>query len=450
MTTNPNCNNSKYGLKPQQLSVLFPFHFVFDAQLKLLQVGNVLSRLLPANWLDSHLEEHYEILRPDMEIDFKSICNQTSSTFVLKVIEYGIQLKGQMVYQESSKTVLFIGSPWITDIAQLKQSGLTLKDFPIHDSVSDYLFLIQGKNMVLSDSQEILAKLKQRGKELTAAKENLEEKVVERTASLAEANEEIIILNKKLKTENLRLGAELNVAQKLQQMVLPKPEEFDEIEGLDIVGFMEPADEVGGDYYDVLHADGVVTIGIGDVTGHGLESGILMLMTQTAVRTLQEVKERDPVRFLDTLNRTIFENVQRMDSEKNLTLAILNYSEGKVSISGQHEETIVVRKGGQLELIDTMDLGLPIGMDDDIADFIDHATVELHSGDGIVLYTDGIPEAFNLEKKQYGMERFCEVISKNWQLTAGEIKQAAIEDLRQFIGEQRVFDDITLLIFKQQ
>ena len=247
-----------------------------------------------------------------------------------------------------------------------------------------------------------------------------------------------------------RMGAELNVAQKIQQMVLPKPEEFDEIKDLDIAGFMEPADEVGGDYYDVLHTDGVVTIGIGDVTGHGLESGILMLMTQTAVRTLQEIKERDPVRFLDTLNRTIFQNVQRMDSEKNLTLAILNYSKGKVSISGQHEDTIVVRKGGQIELIDTMDLGLPIGMDDDISDFIDHTIVELHPGDGIVLYTDGIPEAFNLEKKQYGMERFCDVISRNWHLSADEVKQAAIDDLRQFIGEQKIFDDITLLIFKQQ
>lgn len=218
---------------------------------------------------------------------------------------------------------------------------------------------------------------------------------------MAEKNE--VLRNSLNKIE--RMGAELNVAQKLQQMVLPKPEEFDEIESLDIAGFMEPADEVGGDYYDILHADGVVTIGIGDVTGHGLESGILMLMTQTAVRTLQEIKETDPVRFLDILNRTIFQNVRRMNSEKNLTLAILNYSEGRVSITGQHEDTIVVRKGGEIERIDTMDLGLPIGMDDDIADFIDHTIVELHSGDGIVLYTDGIPEAFNLDKKQYGFTR---------------------------------------------
>ncbi|NER25616.1 MAG: PP2C family protein-serine/threonine phosphatase [Symploca sp. SIO1B1] len=248
-----------------------------------------------------------------------------------------------------------------------------------------------------------------------------------------------------------RMGAELDVAKQIQSMVLPKEEELAEIANIDIVGYMKPADEVGGDYYDVLYSDGVVTIGIGDVTGHGLESGILMLMTQTAVRTLQEIKESNPVRFLDTLNRTIYHNVQRMNSEKNLTLAILNYSEGIVSISGQHEETLVIRSGGeQIERIDMMDLGLPIGIDDDIADFIDQTTVELHAGDGIVLYTDGIPEAYNPEKKQYGMERFCEVISQNWQGTAQEVKQAVIDDVREFIGTQKVFDDITLVVLKQQ
>ncbi len=280
--------------------------------------------------------------------------------------------------------------------------------------------------------------------------QTLEAKVAERTTQLAAANAEITQLNQKLQVENLRLGAELNVARQIQQMILPKSEELESIEGLDIDGFMEPADEVGGDYYDVLQTNGIVTLGIGDVTGHGLESGLLMLMTQTAVRTLQEIRERDPVRFLDTLNRTIYRNVQRMNSDKNLTLAILNYSEGRVSITGQHEETLVVRAGGHIERIDTIDLGLPIGLDDDIADFIDHTMVELHPGDGIVLYTDGIPEACDLRKKRYGMDRLCEVISQHWQYTAQEIKQAVIDDLREFIGEQKIFDDITLVILKQQ
>lgn len=279
--------------------------------------------------------------------------------------------------------------------------------------------------------------------------ETLEDKVEERTTHLAQANAEINVLNKKLKIENLRMGSELDILKQMQQMILPKPEEL-EIEGLDIAAFMEPAEEVGGDYYDVLQLDGVVTIAIGDVTGHGLESGILMLMTQTAVRTLQEIRERDPVRFLDTLNRTIYKNVQRMNSEKNLTLVVLNYSDGKVSISGQHEEAIVVRNSGQIERIDTIDLGFPIGLDDDIADFINQTIVELHCGDGIVLYTDGITEAKNLEKKQYGMERLCDIIAENWQRSANDIKQAVIEDVRQHIGTQKVFDDITLLVLKQQ
>jgi sigma-B regulation protein RsbU (phosphoserine phosphatase) len=220
--------------------------------------------------------------------------------------------------------------------------------------------------------------------------ETLEDKVKERTAELASANDEIIALNERLKEDNLRMGAELDVVRQMQQMILPNAEEL-EIDGLDIAGYMDAADEVGGDYYDVLNTDGVVTLGIGDVTGHGLESGLLMLMAQTAVRTLKEIREVDPVRFLDVINRTLYKNVQRMNSEKSLTLAILNYSEGRVSISGQHEETIIVRQGGEIERVDMMDLGLPIALDDDIVEFISHISIELQLGDGVVLYTDGIP-----------------------------------------------------------
>ncbi|MEG4320665.1 MULTISPECIES: AAA family ATPase [unclassified Microcoleus] len=277
----------------------------------------------------------------------------------------------------------------------------------------------------------------------------LEDKVKKRTAQLAEANEEITLLNERLKEDNLRMGAELDVAKQLQQMVLPKPEELQAVEGLDIAGFMEPTDEVGGDYYDVLYTDGVVTVGIGDVTGHGLESGILMVMTQAIVRAFKEIQEIDPVRFLDTLNRTIYKNLQRMNSEKNLTLVLLNYADGIVSISGQHEEIIVVRKDGCLERIDTIDLGFPIGLDDDIADLISQTTVELAPGDGVVLYTDGITEARNIDRQFYGLQRLCEVVSSNWHKTAEGIKQAVIDDLRGFIGEQKVFDDITLVVLKR-
>ncbi len=253
-----------------------------------------------------------------------------------------------------------------------------------------------------------------------------------------------------LQADNLRMSKELEMLREMQRMILPTSEELSAIEDLEIATFMEPADEVGGDYYDILYLDGIITIAIGDVTGHGLESGIVMVMTQTAVRTLKEIQELDPVKFLDVLNRTIYKNVYRMNSEKNLTLAILTYSKGKISISGQHEEILVIRDGGYIERIDTIDLGFPIGLDEEISDFIHHLMIELNPGDVVVLYTDGIPEAYNIDKKQYGIERLCEVISHNWQNSAEQIKQAVIDDLKRHIGKQKVFDDITLVVLKQQ
>lgn len=280
--------------------------------------------------------------------------------------------------------------------------------------------------------------------------DTLEEKVKKRTGQLAEANQEISTLNTRLKAENLRMGAELDILREMQQLILPKPQELAEIQDLDIVGYMQPADEVGGDYYDILATHGVVTIGIGDVTGHGLESGILMVMIQAAVRTLKEVQEYDLVKFLNTLNRMVYYNVQRMNSDKNLTLAILNYSEGLLSISGQHEEILIVRQGGNIERISTMDLGLPIGLDENISEFIDHTLITLNSGDGVALYTDGITEAQNSQKKFYGLEKLCSIISQNWHREVEGIKNAVIEDIKLFMGEQKQFDDITLLIIKKK
>ncbi|HBB30335.1 MAG TPA: serine/threonine protein kinase [Cyanobacteria bacterium UBA8803] len=280
--------------------------------------------------------------------------------------------------------------------------------------------------------------------------QTLEDKVAERTAQLAQANEEIIALNERLKAENLRLSAELEVTRQLQQMILPKPAELEAIEGLEIAGFMEPADEVGGDYYDVLPQNGKVKISIGDVTGHGLESGVLMLMTQTAVRTLQECNVTDPVQFLDVLNRTIYHNIDRMKSDKNLTLALLDYCGGVLSLSGQHEEMIVVRAAGEIERIDTIDLGFPIGLDEEIAHFIAQEKVQLHPGDIGVLYTDGITEAENLDGEYYGLERLTQVVKLHRLGSAAEIKDAVISDVRRHIGSQKVFDDITLLVIKQK
>lgn len=278
----------------------------------------------------------------------------------------------------------------------------------------------------------------------------LEDKVKERTAELADANAEISALNEQLQAENVRMAAEIEVARKLQQMILPKDEELKQIPELDITGFMKPTDEVGGDYYDVLRHDGGIKIGIGDVTGHGLESGLMMLMTQTTIRALLQHQETDSTKFLSTLNRVIYDNAQRMKSRKTLSLAMLDYHAGCISLSGQHEEMIVVRSNGQIERINTDNLGFPLGLLTNIDEFIGQTQVQLQAGDGVVLYTDGIIEAKNDQRQEYGLDRLCNVLSQHWQQSVDEIRQAVVADVQQHIGESKIRDDITLLILKQK
>ncbi len=261
---------------------------------------------------------------------------------------------------------------------------------------------------------------------------------------------EVMQLTQQLQNENLRMSAELNVTRRLQQMLMPAEAELEAIIGLEIAGFMEPAAEVGGDYYDVIQHDGKVSISIGDVTGHGLESGMVMVMAQMAVRTLLVNGEMNSAKFLNSVNRALYENTKRMRSPKNMSLALLEYKAGDLYLTGQHEELIVVRQDGQLEHIDTLDLGFPLALEADISPFIAEVKVHLHSGDIAVLYTDGISEAMNTQNSQYGLEKMYEVLKQNRDRSAQEIRQAVIADLMQHIGKQKVFDDITLLVMKQK
>lgn len=260
---------------------------------------------------------------------------------------------------------------------------------------------------------------------------------------------EMTMVNEQLKAENLRMGMELDIARRIQMMVLPKHDELEHVRDLEIVGYMKPADEVGGDYYDVLRNNGTLHLGIGDVTGHGLESGVVMLMAQTAIRTLIEHGETDPYAFVKTLNRTMYKNIQRMGVEKNLTFALLKYQEGILKIIGQHEEVIVIRKDGKVERVDTIELGFPIGLEEHIHEWFKEVSIPLDPGDGIVLYTDGITEAENPDGQQYGLKRLCNIASHAWSRKSVEqIKQTVIDDVTRFIGTQTIYDDLTLVILK--
>lgn len=278
--------------------------------------------------------------------------------------------------------------------------------------------------------------------------ENLETIVAERTTELEKAHHEMLDLNKKLKADNKRLGAELDIVRRLQMMVLPRRNEIEAIKSIEITTSMIPANEVGGDYYDAIQDGAIVRIGIGDITGHGLESGVLMLMVQTAARTLIENGETDPVKFLNTINKVIYKNSQRIGTDKNLTLLFMDYSNNGLTVYGQHEEILIIRKDGTLEVINTMDFGFIVGLEPDIASFINPVRLPFNTGDVAILFTDGVTEAQNENSEFYTAERLCRISQENHLKSAIEIKNAIIEDLMLFIDSRTIYDDITLLVIK--
>ena len=276
------------------------------------------------------------------------------------------------------------------------------------------------------------------------AQEEAEEASQAKTGFLAEIKR----LNDRLTRENSRMSAELDITQRLQQMMLPRDEDLRGIADLDIAGFMDPAAEIGGDYYDVVSQKGGVVLGIGDVTGHGLESGVIAIMLQTAVRTLLHTGHYESHKFFEVLNRVIYDNVRRMKCDRNLTLSLLHYQDRFVTVSGQHEEVLVVRENGVLERHDTLDLGFALGLEKDISGFIGETRIPLQSGDVMVLYTDGITEAINPAGLSYGIERLCEVVKACHRQTVGEIRAAVRKSLREFRGVQTLLDDVSLLVVK--
>ncbi|MDG2616179.1 MASE1 domain-containing protein [Thermoleptolyngbya sichuanensis XZ-Cy5] len=286
---------------------------------------------------------------------------------------------------------------------------------------------------------------------LRDANHSLEDRVQQRTAELAQANAAIVDLNERLKQENLRMAAELDVVRQIQGLILPTPEELSAIQTLDVSALTDLTDEDSTDYFDVVETDGIVTLSVGIVGGRGLESGVLMLMVQTAVRTLAELRDRSSVRFLQTLNRTLYKNIERLSAQQQqLTLAVLNYLNGSLSVSGQHEDLVVVRASGRVERVSMTDLILPLGLEFDITAFTKRASVELQPGDGIVLYTSSLPSALDENGVMYGLDRLYRVVGQYWAQPASAVHRAIIQDVRQHMRQENVLDNLSLLVLKRR
>jgi serine phosphatase RsbU (regulator of sigma subunit) len=308
---------------------------------------------------------------------------------------------------------------------------------------------------------------------LQATKARLENKIVERTAEVVRQKNKIEVFAGELSSANQQLIAaknalwgEMELAKKIQTVLLPKEPC---IPGYEIAAYMKPADEVGGDYYDVICIDNDYNstipetpttnhqslttasrpsywLAIGDVSGHGVPAGLIMMMVQTAIRlALKTIQNASPAEILKKVNEIIFENIQKMGEDKYMTLTLMSIqNDGNIFFSGLHQDLIIFRKElSKTELIGTR--GMWLGLIDEIthALYIDHLI--LNPGDTMLLYTDGITEAMDSNQQMYSEEKLALLFQNLGHLSPAEIKHRIIHSLENY----SCHDDITLLIIKR-
>jgi serine phosphatase RsbU (regulator of sigma subunit) len=211
-------------------------------------------------------------------------------------------------------------------------------------------------------------------------------------------------------SNQIRMARELEIASSLQRSMLPPAPAHPDF---DFAGRMLPADEVGGDFYDVLRApsDDAMWVTIGDVSGHGIDAGLVMLMTQSAFASqFCSNSEAKPGATLCNVNRLLCENItERLKDKKYVTTQVFAYrGQGRFVYAGAHQPAIVYRANSQrCEVIDVT--GAWLGIDPSLAE-VAEGVLELAPGDILCLYTDGLPEARNEAGELFDMDRFVKVV----------------------------------------
>ncbi len=176
----------------------------------------------------------------------------------------------------------------------------------------------------------------------------------ENAQQLKEANDKIQSLNKILNEENLEMRTEIKTAERIQTALLPRQEELDHRD-LEISGFMYPAKEAGGDYYDVINdKNSCLWLGIGDVSGHGITPGLVMMTTQTMHSLITRKYAASPRDVVILINSILHKNVtEHLEESKFLTFTSLKYlGNGRFQFAGLQHVFLQLQKPFQsLKLI---------------------------------------------------------------------------------------------------
>jgi len=241
--------------------------------------------------------------------------------------------------------------------------------------------------------------------------------------------------------DRIRVRDELEVARALQRELLPRA--TPSLPGYEVAHSYRTANEVGGDYYDFLPLpDGRVAIVIGDASGHGMASGLLMAIANA---TLKLALDLDPatVKVLHLLNRVMWRTGDRR-SFMTLFYGLLDPASGAMEYAcAGHPFPLLRRADGTVSELGVG--GLPLGVRAGLE--ISAATVEIEAGDTLTLYTDGLPEATDRQGNAFGYERL-----RNLAAAAGgpqQVHDRLLGAFRSFVGDEPLRDDACLVVLSR-
>ncbi|MCY3860700.1 MAG: SpoIIE family protein phosphatase [bacterium] len=239
------------------------------------------------------------------------------------------------------------------------------------------------------------------------------------------------------------LQNELSIASQLQQSILPAiPPETD---GCEVSANMEPARNVGGDFYDYFKLDNEVGLVVADVSDKGIPASMFMMSSRTALKGAA-IGVREPRMVLAEVN-----NQLQQDNPTfmfvTLIYALFNPETGLLtySIAGHDPPMLVSADGAVTEL--PLTKGIALGIAADVV--YTQESVTLEPGDTVVLFTDGVTEAMNADNQQFGLGRLTEVFEGKPPENATAANETVFEYVRNFAGDAPQSDDITCLTLRR-
>ena len=241
------------------------------------------------------------------------------------------------------------------------------------------------------------------------------------------------------------LWSEMELAKEIQMSLLPKSPS---IHDYDVAAFMQPAKEVGGDYYEIIETPcGNRYIAIGDVAGHGVSAGLIMMMAQTSLMTvLKDNPDCSPEHALESINSVLRENIGRLGSDHFMTMSVLKLGKDSIEFAGRHQDIIIYRAATRsVEIQPTS--GTWLGIADVTRGFFTTTQIQMNEGDALLLFTDGLTEAENSQKQMFGQERLVGTFIETASKAPSEVIQDIVARVEGYQDSQS--DDMTLVVVKK-